>query len=323
MDRFASTASAARPAYQPSAVTSPTPATPAYQAPAVSTTAQAPTAPPAPTNIPTTAPAWSPGNAYSTNAIWANRVATEYNPIMNDNLKANYDQQLANYAANGNKRWVGGQFDGHWTTDPPVAPIYTNTDYNQQFQYANENMPGMKEYGGTSQSNNGFLDAYTKQDPSYWGTLPQFTTQNTNLNPGYTSQLPNTGLVSTINNPGGMSPQALAATGFVQPGTTLQQNPIAAAQSGAAPFSVTGNGSMSGLANMSSLMSLLALLGQGSPQKENPFFNNQRSLFYPNTSKGDSVTSAYNQLYGGAAPSQAQGSMNPIITLLAALLGGK
>lgn len=280
--------------------------------------------PPTPTNLPSVAPAWVPGNAYSTNAIWANRVANEYNPIMNQNLMDNYNQQLENYKLNGNKRWVGGQLDGHWVTDAPVAPIFTNVDYNQQFQYANENMPGMKEYGGTSQQNNGFLDAYTKQDPSYWGTLPQFNTQNTNLNPGYTAGIPNTGYVNTVTNPGGKSPSQVAATGFVQPGTTLQQNPIAAAQSGAAPFSTTGNGSMSGLANMTSLMSLLALLGGGQPKAEgSPFFNNQRALFYPNTSVGDNVTSAYNNLYGGAAPNQAQGSMNPVLQLLTALLGGK
>jgi hypothetical protein len=287
-------------------------------------------APPAPTNLPQTPPAWVPGNAYSTNAIWANRVATEYNPIMNQNLMDNYNQQLANYAQNGNKRWVGGTDTGHWITDAPVAPIFTNTDYNDQFQYANENLPGLKEYGGTSMGSNGFLDAYTKQDPSYFGTLPQFTTQNTNLNPGYTSMIPNTGFVPTVTNPNGMSPGQVAGTGFIRPGTTLNnqgatltqpQNPLG--QSGQLGQLGQSNGSMSGLANMTSLLSLLALLGGQPQQAASPFFNNQRSLFYPNTSQGDAATSAFNQLYGGQGPSQAQGSTNPILQLLTQLLASK
>jgi hypothetical protein len=126
-----------------------------------------------------------------------------------------------------------------------------------------------------------------------------------------------------------MSPGQVAATGFVRPGTTLQNTgnnlapstlPAGFGQGGQA----AQNGSMSGLANMASLMSLLSLLGAGQPQQaQSPFFNNQRSLFYPNTSTGDSVTSAFNQLYGGQAPSQAQGSTNPILQLLTTLLGGK
>lgn len=333
MDRFASTPQPPRPAYQPPAVQSPTPATPAYQPPASATpnlTGQSGTvAPPTPTNVPSTAPAWSPGNAYSTNAAWAYRVANEYNPTMNQNLMDNYNTQLDNYKLNGNKRWVGDNINGHWITDAPVAPIFTNVDYNDQFNYANENMPGMREYGGTSQGNTGFLDAYTKQDPSYNGTLTPFTTMNTNLNPGYSQMIPNTGRVNTVTNPQGMTPSQLAATGFVQPGTYLANtgNNLAPSQFGQpAPGGQqqSQNGNMSGLANMTSLMSLLALLG-GAPQGQgqSPFFNNQRSLFYPNTSTGDSVTQAFNNMYGGQAPNQAQGSTNPIIQLLTTLLGGK
>jgi hypothetical protein len=287
---------------------------PVGNTPAVNTAAPQIAGPPAP-NAPGVRPSAMGGTQAGINQAWAYDVATKYNPQTNANLQYDYQQQLDQYQRNGNRVWDWGNPAGGWIDQAPVAPIYLSTDYQANLDWTNQNTPGELEYG---QANPDFMRPFTQQNKMYAGTLTPWSTQNTNLNYANTAMLPDTGKTPTINFPNGIAPgsgqnaynmmgvspteQVFAGNGGRSfPNAPTQPNPFAkgmtgVSQNGAqapniAPGGVAGNGQapgQQGQGGQAGLLALLSLLfgggaGQQQPNRQSPFFNNNRSQYYPNT----------------------------------------
>jgi hypothetical protein len=275
---------------------------------------------------PSARPNWSPGSNDSINKMWAYDVATNYNPTMNNNLMHNYNLQKEAYELNGGRRWVGDNVNGRWITDAPVAPIFTSTDFDQNLDWTNQNTPGQPQYG---QSNPDFMRPYMQQDASYAGTLTPWTSANTNLSAAHTSMIPDAGKPNTVNFPNGIAPGS-GMNAYNMMGVSPTQEVFANGgnrfSGGNAPAQYSTPpqgggqtaGSQGGQNANNPLLSILSLLLGGGQKQPSPFFNNQRSLFYPNTSRGDMASQALNNNGGSAGSS----SGNPLLTILQALLGG-
>lgn len=283
------------------------------------------------------------GSQDGINANWAFLTSTKYNPQTNANLQATYEEQLRQFAANGNRRWVGTVDNGHWDTTPPPPPIFTSTDYNENLNWTNANTPGQPGY---AQADPSFLNPYVNQDPIYAGTLTPWTTANTNLAKVYEDALPNAGKPQTVTNPGGLLPseQGFSANEVYagQPGSQInpRQNPVydfpgavnptgfqyavnpivADSQTGSTPLPTNpAAGGLGGdITSIADLLAGLIGLGGGSGQNASPFFNNNRSLFYPNTNRGEVASQTPNPLQGRGT----YGGIN-VAQLLAQLFGSR
>ena len=295
-----------------------TPSVPPVGATPQATTAPQIAAPPAPT-APGTRPSAMGGTQAGINAAWAYDVATKYNPQTNANLKYDYEQQLDQYQRNGNRVWDWQ--NGGWLNQAPVAPIYLSTDYDQNLLWTNQNTPGEAGYG---QANPDFMRPFTQQNKMYAGTLAPWTSANTNLNYANTAMLPDMGKPATVNFPNGIAPgsgqnaynmmgvsptEVVHASGgrqFPNAPTAAERAAMGAPQGGQpvanpGPSGVGGSGqtpqgNTATGNNMAPLMALLSLLFGGGqaptqPSRQTPFFNNNRSMYYPNTSRSSAPQS--------------------------------
>lgn len=167
----------------------------------------------------------------------------------------------------------------------PTAPAYRNTDYDRELNHVYANTPGFEGMG----SDAGYDYTPYLNSPAGFKALQQSPTAGPQLAP--TQLAPQQ--VPPPTNPAAQTPA---------------QNPLGQ------------QGSMSGLGQF---LALMALMSGGNGRPASPFFNNNRSLFYPTTNRSTVAASAANQAYPGGSAQQSTGGANPILALLAALLGGQ
>lgn len=253
-------------------------------------------------NAPAQRPAGVMGNQEALNKQWAWDITTRYNPTTNNNLMANYQEQLNQYQLNGNKRWVGGVTDGHWTSEPPVPPIFVSTDFDQNFNMQNQNTPGMPQWG---QANPSYLAPFTQQDPSYAGTLTPFTSANTNMNATYTSLLPDAGKPSTVNFPNGIAPGSGQSSYNM-----MGLDPNAVVYNGLLPDGSAPRNTAPAGTNFAPNLGTIAPTGNPPPQQQ------QMQTPPPTAGSGNAQNPAPTQ-----QPTQNNSQNNQLLTLLALLLG--
>lgn len=203
----------------------------------------------------------------------------------NDQYNKNYLDYNYNIAV---ENWKQNELANPGKNGPmPAPPAYRNTDYDKELNHVYGTTEGLKHLG----SDAGY-------DYTPYLSAPAGTPLASPTMQGGTPQL---------------APQQLAPQQVPPPvGGTPQgqgQNPLA------------NQGNMSGLGQFLALMALMNGGGQGRPAS--PFFNNQRSLFYPTTNRSDAASQLNNSAYPGGSQSQSQtGGNNVMMALLAALLGG-